>query len=210
MTKIKICGLRTLADIQMVNELAPDYIGFVFAAKSKRYVTPEQAQALRAQLSKGIKATGVFVNAPLNLIGALTAQDLIDVVQLHGQEDAAYVAALKHIADKPVMQAFCIKAPDDIASAAASLADMILLDHGAGGTGHSFDWSLTAQLNRPFFLAGGLASHNVRAAIEQVRPYAVDTSSGVETGAQKDYDKVQQFIASVRGTRVTDTAAGKH
>lgn len=198
MTKIKICGLRTIEDVQIVNDLKPDYIGFVFAPKSKRYVTPAQGKALKANLAVAIKAVGVFVNAPLELLELLLKTDVIDIVQLHGQEDEAYIAALRRLTDKPVVQAFRVESMVDIRKAEASSADYVLLDHGPGGTGHCFDWKLATSLNSPFFLAGGLNQHNVSQAIQQVSPFAVDTSSGVEVDSYKDYHKIKKFIQAVR------------
>lgn len=199
MTKIKICGLRSLADIAIANELKPDYIGFVFASKSKRYLTPAQAKHLKSHLSDGILAVGVFVNAPLEEIRALASSDVIDIIQLHGQEDEAYLAALRRLTKKPVLQAFRIERMADIEKAAASSADFVLLDNGPGGTGQRFDWSLAEKLDRPFFLAGGLDGQNVSQAIRQARPYAVDTSSGVEENSCKDHEKAKQFISAARG-----------
>lgn len=201
MTKVKLCGLSRFQDIEAVNRLKPDYIGFVFAAKSKRYVTPAQAAKLKGQLAPDIQAVGVFVNAPVEQVAALLNNGTIDIAQLHGQEDAAYIQALRQRTDKPIWQAFRVSSLADVARAEESPADGILLDSGAG-TGNVFDWSLLRQVQRPYFLAGGLDGTNVTDAIRTVRPYGVDVSSGIETDGRKDPEKMAQFVAAVRKEEV--------
>lgn len=199
--KIKICGLTRVQDIQTANALQLDYIGFVFAPKSKRYVAPEQARQLRQQLAPGIQAVGVFVNAPPEQVAALLADGTIDIAQLHGQEDAAYLNRLFSLTRAPIWQAFRIESAADISRANASPADLILLDHGAGGTGESFDWNLLHGMARPFILAGGLTPQNAAEAIAQAHPYAVDTSSGCETNGVKGPAKMQAFVNAVRNVK---------
>ena len=138
MTKIKLCGLSRRCDIECVNELCPDYIGFVFAKKSKRYVSPEKAKELKFLLSPDIKAVGVFVDEQIENIVKLLSDNIIDLAQLHGSEDEEYIARLKALTDKPVIKAFRIKSENDITSAKNCKADFILLDSGAG-TGRSFN-----------------------------------------------------------------------
>ncbi len=198
MTRVKICGLQTPADIDAVNRLRPDFVGFVFAPQSRRRVTPQTAAALRARLADGIEAVGVFVDAPPELPAKLAADGVIDRIQLHGHEDAAYIAALRRQTACPLLQAFCITSPADVSTAFATAADFPLLDNGAGGTGASFDWTLLAETCRPFFLAGGLDAENVGEAVRRYHPYAVDVSSGVETNGHKDADKIERFLAAVR------------
>lgn len=200
-TKIKICGLTRAQDIQAANALQLDYIGFVFAPKSKRFVAPEQAKQLRQQLAPGIQAVGVFVNAPPEQIAALLADGTIDIAQLHGQEDAAYIARLRSLTHTPIWQAFRIESTEDISRANASPADLVLLDHGAGGTGERFDWTLLHGMARPFVLAGGLTSQNAAEAIAQARPYAVDASSGCETNGVKDPAKMLAFVNAIRNVK---------
>ena len=199
--KIKICGLTRVQDIQTANALQLDYIGFVFAPKSKRYVAPEQAKRLRRQLAPGIQAVGVFVNAPPEQVAAMLADGTIDIAQLHGQENAAYLARLFSLTRAPIWQAFRIESAADISRANASPADLVLLDHGAGGTGESFDWNLLHGMSRPFILAGGLTPQNAAEAIAQAHPYAVDTSSGCETNGVKDPAKMQAFVNAVRNVK---------
>lgn len=203
MTKVKFCGLTRRCDIEAANELAPDFIGFVFAPKSKRYLCPAKAAELKKQLNPKISAVGVFVNESPAAVAKLLNQDIIDIAQLHGNEDEPYIKQLRTLTDKLIIKAFRIDTERDIRSAQNSSADLVLLDSGNGGTGTIFDWNLTTQLKRPFFLAGGLHTFNVREAIETLNPYAVDVSSGIETNGLKDKIKMKEFVRTVR------SAAGK-
>lgn len=197
MTQIKLCGLSRPCDIQVVNELKPEYIGFVFAPKSKRYVAPERAKALKQMLDPGIKAVGVFVNEKPETIAGLLNSGIIDIAQLHGNEDNDYILQLRKRTDQPIIRAFRIRAASDIVHAEQSAADYVLLDSGAG-TGTVFDWGLLHSIKRPYFLAGGLESGNVGAAIRTLRPFAVDVSSGIETDGIKDQTKMAAFVAAGR------------
>jgi phosphoribosylanthranilate isomerase len=199
MTKIKLCGLSRPQDIEVANKLKPNYIGFVFAPNSRRYVTPETAAQLRAMLAPDIQAVGVFVNEPPESVAALLAQGVIDLAQLHGKEDEGYIAALRALTDKPLIQAFRIDRAEDVSAARASSADLILLDAGSGGTGTTFDWGLIRDLSRPYFLAGGLDADNAAQAVARLHPFAVDVSSGVETDGWKDPNKMTDFVRAVRG-----------
>lgn len=197
MTKIKICGLQSEDDISYVNELMPDYIGFVFLQGRRRYISPEDAAHLKSLLNPSIQAVGVFVNEPVENVASLLQNGTIQMAQLHGQEDEAYARKLKSLCDKPIIKAFIIKSESDIRDALTYPSDFLLLDNGLG-TGEVFDWSLIQNIERPFFLAGGLTPENVRDAIFLTHPYAVDTSSGVETDQKKDYNKIKAFIDAVR------------
>lgn len=197
MTKVKFCGLRRLEDIAAANRLQPDYIGFVFAAASRRCIIPDTAAALRAQLAPGITAVGVFVDAEPSAVAALLQRGVIDMAQLHGHEDAAYIARLRALSTQPIIQAFRVRTEGDVQRANASSADWVLLDAGAGD-GACFDWQLLQHTTRPYFLAGGLSPDNVAAAIAQLHPWAVDVSSGIETAGVKDDIKMTQFIQQVR------------
>ena len=203
MTRIKLCGLSRPCDIEAVNALRPDYIGFVFAAKSRRYVSPEAARSLRQELDPAIRAVGVFVREQPEAVAALLNGGVIDMAQLHGGEDAAYIARLRALTDKPLIQAFRVDGPADLEKARTSAADYILLDNGAGGTGSAFDWALLRGFDRPCFLAGGLRPENVGDAVAALHPYAVDVSSGIETDGLKDFEKMKAFVSAVRA------AAGK-
>ena len=198
MTRIKLCGLTRECDIEAANELKVDYIGFVFAKKSRRYIEPDRAKELKAILSPEIKAVGVFVDETPEHIAELLGTGVIDIAQLHGKEDNVYIRELKHMTDAPIIKAFRIDGEADIYRAKASAADYVLLDSGTGGTGSSFDWSLVQGLDRLYFLAGGLHKYNVGEAVRLLHPYAVDVSSGIETDGLKDRDKMVEFTAIVR------------
>ena len=197
MTKIKLCGLSRMEDIEAVNELKPEYIGFVFAPKSRRYVTPETVIELKQLLSPEIQAVGVFVNERPEKIVELLHNGVIDVVQLHGDEDEVYISRLRKLTDKPIIKAFRVETASDIDDAKRCSADYILLDSGAG-TGTVFDWKLLQNIHRPYFLAGGLTPDNAADAVKQLHPFAVDVSSGIETGGTKDKEKMAAFVAAVR------------
>ncbi len=198
MTRIKLCGLSRPRDIEAVNALLPDYIGFVFAKKSRRYVAPEKARALREALNPAIHAVGVFVREEPERVAALLNADVIDLAQLHGGEDERYIERLRALTDRPLIQAFRVESPADLERARRSTAEHILLDNGAGGTGTAFDWELLRGFDRPFFLAGGLGPENAAAAVRALRPFAVDVSSRVETDGVKDREKMRAFVEAVR------------
>lgn len=197
MTKIKLCGLTRPEDITAANVLEPDFVGFVFAPKSRRCVTAEQGKALRNHLLPSIQAVGVFVDEEPERVADLLEEGIIDLAQLHGGEDEDYLKRLRALTEKPIIQAFPIKTPKDLERAQASSADNILLDSGAG-TGATFDWGLLTSVRRPYFLAGGLGPDNVAQAIGFLHPWGVDVSSGIETGGMKDFHKMAAFVAAVR------------
>jgi phosphoribosylanthranilate isomerase len=217
MSKIKICGITREEDIAAVNVALPDYIGFVFAKRSKRYVTSTQAEMLRSGLSSGIQAVGVFVNESVDNIVSVFENGVIDLAQLHGDEDDVYIEELRRHSSIPIIKAFSVDSVDDISRASESLADFVLLDHGLGGTGVSFDWDFLSMdpgtsprmtgeglledgrllTGTPFFLAGGIDLDNIDDALA-LKPYAIDVSSGVETNGIKDSEKIIAMIANVR------------
>ena len=197
MTKIKLCGLSRPCDIEAANELNPDYIGFVFASKSKRYVTYEKATELKRLLSLNIQAVGVFVNEHPQNVAKLLQNGIIDIAQLHGDEDEEYITQLRLLTDKPLIKAFRIETENDIKNAKQSTANYILLDSGAG-TGRVFDWGLVKSIRRPYFLAGGLEPVNAVNAVKALHPFAVDVSSGIETNGVKDKIKMAEFVSAVR------------
>ena len=198
MTQIKICGLFREQDIASARDAAPDYIGFVLNfPPSHRSLSPEQAALLRAGLPPEIRAVGVFVDRPLDEVAAAAARIRLDAVQLHGREDNAYIDALRGMTALPVWKAFRVRSKEDLAAAADSAADEVLLDNGYG-TGEVFDWSLAGGFGRPFILAGGLTPDIIPDAVRALRPKMVDISSGVETGRVKDREKM---IAAVRAAR---------
>lgn len=197
MTKIKMCGLSRPCDIDAANELKPEYVGFVFAKKSSRYLAPEQAAKLKKMLSPDIRAVGVFVDEKPEIVAGLLDNGTIDIAQLHGAESEEYIKKLRQLTDKPLIRAFRIQSAADIDDADNSSADYVLLDSGAG-TGSVFDWGLIRNLRRPYFLAGGLAPDNVENAVNKLHPFAVDVSSGIETDGVKDKLKMAAFVAAVR------------
>lgn len=195
--KIKICGLSRPEDIDAVNQYRPDYIGFILNfPKSHRNITPELAKRLHSRLSAGIPAVGVTVNQPLEVNAALLNDGIADIIQLHGQESDDYVRQLREQTRKPVWKAFRIRSQADLDAAAASSADLVLLDNGYG-TGTAFDWTLVRDIGRPFALAGGLHAGNLADAAK-MKPYLMDLSSGAETNGVKDAEKIQKLIEIVR------------
>ena len=204
MSMVKICGLSRECDIDYVNSSKPDYVGFVFS-NSKRRVTPKQAEKLKLKLSSGIKAVGVFVNEPLELIADLCRQNIIDVVQLHGDEDAAYCERLRLQTELPIIKAVRVKDAGSFENLQAYPCDYLLFDTYTkgqyGGTGKRFDLALMAdeKISRPYFIAGGLEAANVADVLKNSNAFAVDVSGGVETEGFKDPEKIAAFIAEVRG-----------
>lgn len=195
--KIKICGLTKVEDIEVANELNIDYIGFVFA-KSKRQVTKEQAKILKEKSNK--KAVGVFVNEDINFIFELINEKIIDMVQLHGDENEKYIRILKKFSPQTkIIKAISVNEKEDILDWKETSADYLLLDNGKGGTGEKFDWTVLEELeiSKPFFIAGGLNSQNVKSVLKFM-PYAVDVSGGVETDGTKDGNKMKEFTQEVR------------
>ena len=203
MTKIKICGLTRTEDIEMVNEFLPDYIGFVFA-KSRRQVSAEQAKELKNKLRPAIKAVGVFVNEKPENIAEIANQGIIDLIQIHGDEDAAYCAQLRKLTQAPIIKVVRVQVEDDFAGIEEFDCDYYLFDTLSskeyGGTGKAFDHSLlhNKEIKKPFFVAGGLNQDNVAAVIEAIKPYGVDASGGVETDGIKDANKIIEFIKQGR------------
>lgn len=205
MSLVKICGLKRICDIEYANKYKPDFIGFVFS-ESRRRVTPLQAQQLKSCLTKNIKAAGIFVNEPIELVENLCNEDVIDIIQLHGDEDETYIGALKKKTGKPVIKALRVRSEEQILNAEKLNCDYLLLDayskDGYGGLGEVFNWGLIPkELKKPFFLAGGLNSQNISKAINTVHPYCVDLSSGAETDGFKDEEKIKEIINNVRRTK---------
>lgn len=197
MTKIKLCGIQRYEDIDVVNELLPDYIGFVFAKKSKRFISYDMAKSLKKRLDKRVKAVGVFVNESIENIIYLVRNDIIDLIQLHGDEDREYISKLKNYVNTPVIKAFRIKYKDDINNLYKEGSDFILLDAGAGD-GKTLDESILKDFKDDYFLAGGLSPDNIYEKINTLHPFGVDVSSGIETDGKKDADKMRKFVKLVR------------
>ena len=206
MLKLKICGMRRPEDIEMANRHKPDYIGFVFA-DSPRKVSYDQAKELSELLSDDIVPVGVFVNEHMKLIVDLFKDGIIEMAQLHGDEDEKYIRNLKDKSIEeagkqiPVINAIEIKDGadynDELLKWRDSASDYFILDSGKG-SGKTFDWSLIDKESEFFknsiFLAGGLNSENLALAIEEFNPFAVDLSSSVETDGFKDEEKIKEII----------------
>ena len=185
MPKIKICGLSRPEDITYINEAKPDYCGFIIdVPKSRRNVSISKVRELVQNLESQICPVGVFVNKDCGEVAQLLNEGTIQIAQIHGQEDEAYIKKLKSLTDHPVMKAFSIQEKKDL---------------GKGGTGETFDWSLLeGWTKRPYFLAGGLNSENIPEAIQRIHPWGIDLSSAVEIDGKKDREKILQAVKTVR------------
>ncbi len=189
--KIKICGLSRPCDVDFVNTTLPDYVGFIFA-KSRRQVNLKQARLLKRQLDTKIATVGVFVNAPLDIMEKAVTENIVDILQLHGQEDDSVLEACKsRLPHTKIIKALQVHeiVPD--------LADYILFDAPKAGSGEVFDWSHIPKTEKAFFLAGGIGLHNIEQAMQH-RPYAVDISSGAEVQGFKDKHLIEQLVRKVR------------
>lgn len=196
MTKIKICGIKTLDEVAMMNELDVDYVGFVFA-KSKRQIDVTCAKEMKKHLSKEIKTVGVFMNQPANEILKITQEIPLDIIQIHGN---CQVEVLKDTF-KHIWQAVSIHDEKDIMKLKEIPTDIMpLCDGRKPGSGEAFNWDLLKDhMNeKAFVLAGGLTEKNVEEAIKTLNPTVVDVSSGVEGSSGKDKRLVKAFIRRVK------------
>jgi phosphoribosylanthranilate isomerase len=200
--KLKICGMTRLADIEKAAAIGVYYLGFIFHSKSPRYVTPETAKDLTAQVPAGIKKVGVFVNMSAEEVLNIMEQCGLDIAQLHGDEPEE--TALK-IGRERVWKAVNLQSREDIAYAAAYPAAAILADSRSssqyGGTGSKCDWSLAAEAAKQvkLVLAGGLTPENVVEAVQQVNPFALDVNSGIESApGVKDHNKILELAKALK------------
>lgn len=197
MVKVKICGITNLEDALMAAEAGADAIGFVFFSKSPRHIFPEQAASIIKRLPPFVQTVGLFVNEELATVNATADLCGLDLVQLHGEETPKFCQTV----NRRVIKAFRVKnmtSLDEIRNyqVAASLLDA-WSPSAHGGTGKSFNWEIaaTAAISQRIILAGGLTPDNVAGAVQIVKPYAVDVSSGVESAAgKKDAEMVRRFI----------------
>lgn len=213
MQKIKLCGMMKPCDIEYANRIKPDFVGFIFA-NTRRKISAAQAKQFREALDAEIPAVGVFVNEDIPVITSLVQNGCIDMIQLHGEEDADYIRRLREVCDVPVIKAVKVQTVEQIRQAAALPVDYLLLDtyrEGVlGGTGEAFDWELlreakaaagdTAEgelFGKPYFLAGGLHAGNLREAAA-LGSYGLDVSSGIETDGSKDFTKMVEVMKLLR------------
>lgn len=228
MTRIKLCGLIRIQDIEIANKLKPEYIGFIFWDRSSRNVSAIQAARLKGKLDPEIKAVGVFVNAPAEQVISYYNVGIIDIAQLHGNENEEYIKKL-HDAGLTVIKAFKMKktgeninlagnanietpekptgnaitetygkSTDDVITEAVKSSADYIMFDPGKGEGATFNWQLIKGIKREFFLAGGLIPENIEKAVETVQPFAVDVSSGIETNGHKDPDKMAAFVKNTR------------
>lgn len=213
MQKIKLCGMMKPCDIEYANRIKPDFVGFIFA-NTRRKISAAQAKQFREALDAEIPAVGVFVNEDIPVITSLVQNGCIDMIQLHGEEDADYIRRLREVCDVPVIKAVKVQTVEQIRQAAALPVDYLLLDTYRkgilGGTGEAFDWELlreakaaagdTAEgelFGKLYFLAGGLHAGNLREAAE-LGSYGLDISSGIETDGSKDFTKMVEVMKLLR------------
>ena len=201
MTKIKICGLRRQEDIESVNLMEPDYVGFVFA-KSRRQISNKEAGTLKEKLNPNIQVVGVFVNEEVSKILELVKEGIINLIQLHGDEDAEYIKYLTACTAAKIIKAIRVKDQESLNHIKQLPGDYLLFDtyknDHYGGSGERFDWSLLSNIDRRYFLAGGINTDNVEVAIRLTKPYGIDISSVVETDGYKDREKIIDFVKKVR------------
>ena len=200
-------------DIEYANRVKPDFVGFIFA-NTRRKISAAQAKQFREALDAEIPAVGVFVNEDISVITSLVQNGCIDLIQLHGEEDADYIRRLREVCDVPVIKAVKVQTVERIRQAAALPVDYLLLDtyrKGVlGGTGEAFDWELLREakaaagdaaegelFGKPYFLAGGLHAGNLREAAA-LGSYGLDVSSGIETDGSKDFTKMVEVMELVR------------
>jgi phosphoribosylanthranilate isomerase len=202
MIRVKICGITNLDDALAAIDAGADALGFVFFEKSPRHVNPMQASAIIAKLPPFVQTVGLFVNEEAELVNWTADFCGLDIVQLHGDEEPEYCPEIR----RRVIKAFRVKDAASLVSLRRYNVAGILLDAWSpaapGGTGETFNWDLAreAAAGGRLILAGGLTPDNVRQAVEQVLPYSVDVSSGVEAApGKKDSEKVREFIRNAKG-----------
>lgn len=200
--KIKICGLTRREDVLAVNQWKPDYAGLVFAP-GKRQLTAEKARELRELLLPEIPSVGVFVNSPMESILSLAENRTIDLIQLHGDEDSAYLLELKKRLSSPlpIIKAVRVQRTEDMIRAEELPADFLLFDTYTkglyGGSGRTFDWTMIPAIKKPWFLAGGIGFSNIKDAMK-TKAFCLDLSSSLETEGKKDPEKIKEIIQTLR------------
>ena len=203
-TRLKICGIRRRQDVQALNEFPPDYAGFILSGGFGRSIVMGTFYELKSYLDAKIQTVGVFVNEPLAEIVRCGYTEELNVIQLHGEEDAGYIRALREVFGGEIWKAVRVRTAEDIAAADALSVDRLVLDSfsaaSQGGTGTLAPWDIIVQNRpqKPFFLAGGISPENVQEAIREVQPYGVDASSSLETDNCKDREKIRNMVETVR------------
>lgn len=199
MTKIKICGLYRAIDIVYANLAMPDFIGFIIDyPKSHRSITKEQALDFKKMLNPKIKVVGVFVDEKVEVIQEICEEKIIDIVQLHGNENEEYIEKLRMcIPNIEIWKAFQVHSLEDVVHAEKSSANRVLFDSGYG-TGELFDWSIISSFTKPIILAGGLTPALIPKAVSLLHPWAVDISSGVESEGRKDKEKISAAVTATK------------
>ena len=195
--KVKICGIKSFLDIEYINAAKPDFIGYVFA-KSKRQITINQARQFSKILKEDIIPVGVFVDEDINNIKYLCDNKIIKYIQLHGSEENTYIERLKKLVSVPIIKG--IRYTDKFDFKNIDLADYYLIDGSNPGSGIGFNWDNIdcSQIDKPFFVAGGINYTNVIEAINKMNPFAIDISSGVEVNGQKDKEKIEEIIRKIK------------
>ena len=199
--RVKMCGMRTIAAACAAEEAGADYIGFIFAEKSRRYVTPETARAITRAVHR-VRTVGVFVDAPMDEVNQIAAFVGLDYVQLHGHESAE----IARQSERPVIKAYRYGDDFDADATNAYPAEMILVDSyvqgAAGGTGTAFHWQDAAReiarVTKPVLIAGGITAENVGEAEAIFQPFGVDVSGGLEKDGEKSEEKIRVFMEVVR------------
>jgi phosphoribosylanthranilate isomerase len=215
MTKVKVCGMTSLADAEHAATHGAWAIGLIHHRDSPRYVQPEVAEEIGAALKRRCEVAGVFVNSTLEEVIDAAERENLTMLQFHGEEGPSFCVEAGRRTGAKVTKAMRIKSAADVQAAEVFRTDFHLFDaywHGLhGGTGQSFDWDLVARRRSkvPMILAGGLKADNVAGAVELVKPFAVDVVSGVEAEpGRKDHAKVEAFLEAA-GVAVPSKAASR-
>lgn len=204
MSKLKICGLRRIEDIEYVNEFIPDYAGFILSKPFWRSINIDTLARLTERLSKNIIPVGVFVNEEIDYI--IPFSKYLGVIQLHGDEDNDFIKSLREKTNCEIWKAIRPQTADEINKACSIDADKLLIDSfsksSVGGTGVVGNWDIikAAEITKPFFLAGGISIENAEEAINIVQPFGIDVSSSVETDKKKDREKIRNIVTKVKLT----------
>ena len=199
--RVKMCGIRTITAACAAEEAGADYIGFIFAESSRRYIAPEAARKIARALHR-VRTVGVFVDAPMSDVNAIAGLVGLDYVQLHGHETAEMAKESQY----PVIKAYRYGDDFDADTANVYPAEMILVDSyvqgAAGGTGTAFHWQDAAReiarVTKPVLIAGGITAENVGEAAAIFQPFGIDVSGGLEKDGEKSEEKIRVFMEVVR------------